>query len=205
MNFKKRVNGSWTNTPHYIHNTSTDTITTPAVLYPTGTTATVGLKGNMIQSSTPTPTTPIQPQETGERTGNLFDVFAYSSYSTGISNIVTTSNSITYTAASTFLAIRYFFPLNATDIFTVQLGSESSKVRLELRYRKNGSTVGDPIVVTIGNSYVIRGSEDVDEIQINISNGTSTGTCKASNIMLNLGSKALPYEPYGYFIEIEVS
>lgn len=67
MNFKKRVNSSWTDTPNYIHNTSTDTITTlPADIYPTGTTATVGLKGNMEQNGTPTPTTPIQPQETGD-------------------------------------------------------------------------------------------------------------------------------------------
>ena len=74
MNFKKRVNGSWANTPHYIHNTSTDTITTlPAVLYGDGTNATVGLKGNMQQTGTPTPQNPVMPQGTGERTGNLFD------------------------------------------------------------------------------------------------------------------------------------
>lgn len=67
MGFKKRVNGSWVNTPNYIHNTATDTITTlPADIYPTGTTATVGLKGNMEQNGTPTPDNPIQPQETGD-------------------------------------------------------------------------------------------------------------------------------------------
>ena len=67
MDFKKRVNDSWTDTPHYIMGTSTDTITTlPADIYPTGTTATVGLKGQMEQNGTPTPTTPIQPQETGD-------------------------------------------------------------------------------------------------------------------------------------------
>jgi hypothetical protein len=192
----------WHDIPYYQHKTATDTLTLPAVIYPNDTSITVGIKGQSSQASTPTPSHPLDVNGCGERTENLFDVFAYSSYTTGISNIVTTSNSITYTAASAFLAIRYFFPLNATDIFTVQLGSESSKVRLELRYRKNESTVGDPIVVTIGNSYVIRGSEDVDEIQISISNGTSTGTCKASNIMLNAGSEALPYEPYGYKIPI---
>lgn len=67
MNFKKRVNGSWTDTPNYIHNTLIDTITTlPANIYPTGTTATVGLKGQMEQNGTPTPQNPIQPQETGD-------------------------------------------------------------------------------------------------------------------------------------------
>lgn len=67
MNFKKRVNGSWTDTPNYIHNTFTDTITTlPANIYPTGTTATVGLKGQMEQNGTPTPDSPITPSETGD-------------------------------------------------------------------------------------------------------------------------------------------
>ena len=67
MDFKKRVNSSWVDTPNYIHNTFTDTITTlPADIYPTGTTATVGLKGNMEQNGTPTPDNPIQPQETGD-------------------------------------------------------------------------------------------------------------------------------------------
>lgn len=54
--------------------TSTDTITTlPADVYADGTNATVGLVGNMAQTGTATPSSPIQPQETGERTGNLFD------------------------------------------------------------------------------------------------------------------------------------
>lgn len=76
MNFKKRVNGSWHDIPYYVHNTSTDAITTlPAVLYPTGATATVGLKGNTVQSTTPTPQNPVMPQgcgdleTTGEHTG----------------------------------------------------------------------------------------------------------------------------------------
>lgn len=62
----------WFDINHYIMGTSTDTITTlPAVLYPNAVTATVGLKGNMEQNGTPTPSSPIQPQECGERTENL--------------------------------------------------------------------------------------------------------------------------------------
>ena len=72
MNFKKRVNGSWHDIPYYLHNTSTDTITTlPADIYANAATATVGLKGQTVQSGTPTPDSPITPQGTGERTGNI--------------------------------------------------------------------------------------------------------------------------------------
>ena len=67
MSFKKRVNGSWVDTPNYIHNTLIDTITTlPIVIYTNDTTATVGLKGQMEQNGTPTPQNPIQPQECGD-------------------------------------------------------------------------------------------------------------------------------------------
>lgn len=82
MNFKKRVNGSWVDTPYYIHNTATDTLTTlPAVLYPNDTTATIGLKGQMEQNGTPTPTTPIQPSECGELDRQTVDItYSFSGY-----------------------------------------------------------------------------------------------------------------------------
>lgn len=52
----------------------TDVITDlPKIIYADGTNATVAIKGNMSQSGTPTPTTPIYPSECGERTDNLFD------------------------------------------------------------------------------------------------------------------------------------
>ena len=58
---------AWHDIPHYIHNTSTDTLTTlPADIYANDNNATVSLKGNMEQSGTPTSTNPIQPQECGD-------------------------------------------------------------------------------------------------------------------------------------------
>lgn len=59
---------SWTNTPHYIHNTSTDTITNlPADIYTDGTAITsYTIKGNTVQSGAPTPTSPIPVQGVGD-------------------------------------------------------------------------------------------------------------------------------------------
>lgn len=68
----KRVSGSWVSGDYGITKTATDTIITlPAVIHPTVATATVGLKGQAVRSGTPTPDTPIQPQECGnlETTG----------------------------------------------------------------------------------------------------------------------------------------
>lgn len=63
----KKYNGStWEHSLRKL-TTATDTITTlPADLYADGTNATVGLQGNMSQSGTPSPATPIQPQECGD-------------------------------------------------------------------------------------------------------------------------------------------
>lgn len=63
----KKYNGSsWVHSLRKL-TTATDTITTlPAVIHPTGTTATVGLKGNTLQSSIPSPTSPIMPQGCGD-------------------------------------------------------------------------------------------------------------------------------------------
>ncbi len=126
---------------------------------------------------------------------NLFDLSKYTGYSTGISDIVIDENGITYTAASPLLAIRYSFPLTENDSYVVSLGKESTS-RLELRYFKDNAQVGNTIVVTSGNNARITGGIQYDSIRIYISNGSSTGVIVASNIMLNLGATALPYEPY---------
>ena len=57
----------WFDLNHYIMGTSTDTITTlPADIYANDTTATVGLKGQTLQSSTSSPTSPVLPGGCGE-------------------------------------------------------------------------------------------------------------------------------------------
>lgn len=69
----------WHDIPHYIHNTSTDTLTTlPADIYANDTTATVGLKGQAVQSSTPSPTSPVMPQGCGDKTANLWNEEGFS-------------------------------------------------------------------------------------------------------------------------------
>ena len=63
----KKYNGStWEHSLRKL-TTATDTLTTlPADVYADGTNATVGLKGNMQQTGTPTPQAPIQPSECGD-------------------------------------------------------------------------------------------------------------------------------------------
>ena len=197
MNFKKRVNGSWTDASHYIHNTSTDTITTlPAVLYPTGTTATVGLKGQTLQSSIPSPTSPIMPQGTGERTGNLFD---YQTMASGVTGYYLTSTGVE--TASNAWAITDYIPCNGQSFTLGKIGGNSPSICLYdsdktfiagQAYNTGGATYKNDITVTASqNAKYIRFSYFKDNQPDDL-----------STIMLNEGTTALPHELYGYKIPI---
>lgn len=185
MSFKKRVDGSWTDTPNYIMGTSTDTITTlPADIYPTDTMATVGLKGQMEQNGTPTPTIPIQPQECGERTGNLFDenypnikvaIPVYRSIYVGDGTFTLS----TTTAQHTSIANLFLLAGN--------VGGGAST-------QDNGVWNGNPRTVTAVDGYVTIGYRYYENDE--------TSDPRSNDVMLNTGSQPLPYEPFGIKIPI---
>lgn len=202
MNFKRYVEASdtWVDS-HYIMGTSTDTITTlPADLYPNDTTATVGLKGQMEQSGTPSPLHPIQPSECGERTGN----FLAANSTSATVNTVTISNdngkiTVTGRASSEISSTNsawknaFTFRLKAGTYYFA--GSASGGVSSYLRNANDDTRISMP-----NDSFVLSNDTDV-YIGFYVYNNND----KTFNVMLNTGSTALPYEPYGYFIEIEVS
>jgi hypothetical protein len=185
MNFKKKVNGSWHDTPHYIHNTSTDTITTlPAVIYPNATTATVGLKGQAVQSGTPTPDSPIMPEGTGERTGNLWDE-DYTGIGGTIKYVPVYVGNGSFTLSTSCPIIE-----GAAALFFIAGNVQSGASTVS-----NGVYKNRPITVASSDGYVTVAYRYVHY---------QTGTADPRNekTMLNSGSTALPYEPYGYKIPI---
>lgn len=163
------------------------------------------ISGNMTQTGTPTPQNPIQPQECGERTGNLFDANTIEvggiDIRTGeevVNDSRRRSGFIEVTPSTAYYISRLIDESNTSILWV--LGYDSSKQ-----------------VITDGSgtyhSVVVNG-----QLALNVSSRqfTTTATTKYirwyvtangsySDIMLNAGSTALPYEPYGYFIEIEVS
>ena len=191
MNFKKRVNGSRTDIPHYIYKTDTDTITTlPAVLYPTGATATVGLKGNTVQSGTPTPDSPVMPQGTGERTGNLLDL-AILQNNKGLSasgNVIDQSGRITTVT-----------PINVSGFSETTLTYVGDNVSFIYATFNSGTLVER--VAGKESGYTIN-TANCDVLYICFYGSSSINTDDVSSIMLNLGSTALPYEPFGIKIPI---
>lgn len=183
MSIKKYSSGQWVDTPYRKYESATDTITTlPKTIITDGQSASAVIKGNLSQSGTPTPTTPIYPQETGDKTANWFD-----------------KNSFTFGTDTTIVYVPIYvgegdftlstdFPENSTrDVFfmagAVSSGASSSG---------NGVSVTAPRIRTAVNGYVTVATR-YNSLRENPAN---------YNYMLNSGSEALPYQPYGYKIPI---
>ena len=147
--------------------------------------------GNMVQSSVPTPSAPITPEECGEKTGNIISIDMLSNDISLISNTglpqlgygrVGTENPIDV-SAYTYVTLSY----NNDDVyFMYSLYSGSTYIG---RYTNNrsGSTVD------VSNA---------DKMYICFYKETNILKSYLSNIMLNSGSTAMDYEPYGYKIPI---
>ena len=190
----------WHDIPHYIHNTSTDTITTlPAVLYPTGTTATVGLKGQAVQSSTPSPNNPIMPNGTGERTGNLWDESTIEVGGLDISTGAEVANSSRRRSG--------FIKVTPSTAYTLARVIDTTKSNLwVIGYDANKNVISD----STGTRPTVLTSIDGNSAASSFDTTPSTEYIRwyvtvngsYSNIMLNSGSTALPYEPYGYKLDI---
>lgn len=192
---KKYNDATWDDTKIRKLTTTTDTITTlPADIYADGDNATVGLKGNMSQTDTPTSQSPIQPSECGVRTGNLFDPNS-TRYQMGKAP----DNKISpYSGGAMF----YIKAAPNTE-YTIKIHATGSTfVRLYLS--------NTPIVEGTYISYnVVSESETTLNPEVTISNtdyaylwiqvgGTWYTEHGGSSIMLNIGSTTIPHEPYGY-------
>jgi hypothetical protein len=166
--------------PYYQHKTATDTLTLPAVIYPNDTSITVGVKGQSSQSGTPSPSNPVDVNGVGERTGNLWD-----------EDYTDISSSIKYKAV--YVGNGEFTLSTQTPIYggaTAMLfflaGDVSSGASGDNKVYED-----NPKTVTSINGYVTIAYRTVYNI-----NPQDYST------MLNSGSTALPYEPYGIKIPI---
>ena len=136
------------------------------------------ISGNMSQSGTPTHTTPIQPQETGERTGNLY-------FKKIVNANISDSGVIT--------------TLTGFDLYI-------AKVEQGVQYSGNGYIYAFFEDVPASDSISFNGSRVVNSLNNIVSpiNGfvAVRNPNTAQNAMCNTGSSILPYEPYGYKLTI---
>lgn len=196
MAYSKKYNGStWEHSLRKL-NTSTDTITTlPAVLYPTGTTATVGLKGNTTQSGTPTPDNPIMPQGTGERTGNLYNINAHDVNNGYVNNAQLSQDGATEIWGSA--EISEYIPISGDTAYTFNgIGSYNSPCYG--LYDENKQLIG---------AYRYNGAQIIKFTSPNNARYFRfTHIKRATRAMMVEGvytTSTMPdYEPYGYKIPI---
>lgn len=160
------------------------------------------ISGNMTQTGTPTPSAPIQPEQTGDKTGNLFDVDWYSGR-TGI----TVSNDTVSGKVDRFYNSRISLPselIGKTVTWSVYIKRPDNQGTVRVQTADNG-------VYTYGNNITGEGESEVTfvvtaSIRLYINyGGTGTDVVTLSKIMLNTGSSPLPYEPYGYKLPLTLA
>jgi hypothetical protein len=154
------------------------------------------LFGNEEHTGTPTFDNPIMPEGTGERTGNLFDKTFASGY-----NISLNGNPTAYQGDSRCATLEPIDVSNVNNV-TFSFVNTASGVKNFIYSLFNGSSLvtrvaggksGDTIDVSQGNKLYLCVYSNLVSV-----NAAETTT----KIMLNSGSTALPYEPYGYKIGI---
>ena len=179
------------------YGTETDTFTSlPADIIGDGQSASADIIGNMNQQGTPSPSSIIMPDECGNKTANLFDYTAATlgKYINASGQEVESSGSVTASK------------LNHTDYITIQ-----SETNYNIRAESTGTNTGAFCWFDSSKTLLSRQT-------FNIPSGNYTQTAESPSgaaymiinyitsnqetVMVNIGSTALPYEPYGYKIPI---
>ena len=159
------------------------------------------ISGNMSQTGTPTPTTPIQPQETGDRTGNLFDGTKYEKTS-----ILSTEF---WEYATTLTGSVYCVPCKPNTTYTLYLTENINITIWRIRCVStnavpNAQSTRVPLSGSYANSVpaskstTFTTSSDAKYILFQTNEAAYADVLPV--IMLVEGITKIPYEPYGYKI-----
>lgn len=145
------------------------------------------MKGNGSQTGTPTPDAPIQPQFVGVRTANLCKIIGFDSGATEqklLQTVVLNAGTYTYSCIQNDTLAS-----NTRNCLMVRVGQDPYIYEYTLpNYHLSAGKHTLTFTVTADNTSV--------ELRYWI-NGFSN-VCHFDDFMLNSGSTALPYEPYGW-------
>lgn len=142
------------------------------------------ISGNLSQTGTPTPQNPIQPQECGEMTGNLFDEnYPNIKVATPVYRSIYVGDG-TFTLSTT----------TAQHVSIANLFLLAGNVGGGASTQDNGVWNGNPRTVTAVDGYVTIGYRYYENDE--------TSDPRSNDVMLNTGSQPLPYEPFGIKIPI---
>lgn len=162
--------------------------------------------GNTIQNGTPTTDNPVEVQAVGDRTGNLFDktsdiVDFYISSETGVYTATTGNSRSILIKCSPETTYTVYVPTNATlRMVTFDQYPTSGDIGSDYIHKPTDYYVDKTLSITTGTT--------AQYLCIFCYNSVQEATQYDENeyfsqIMLNEGETALPYEPYGYKIPVE--
>lgn len=143
--------------------------------------------GNTIQNGTPTPDNPVEVQAVGDRTENLFD------YDSQIKSLATKGYYINADGEEVYNTAWYITDYIKIYGDTISFNNVSGTKPAVCLYDEN-------FVFIKGEAFSNRHSLTVETS--GASHVRFSFIAADSNIMLNLGTEPLPYEPYGYKIPI---
>ena len=209
MSIKKYSSDSWVTVPYRKYETATDTITSlPKTIIGDGQPISAyTIKGNMSQSGTPTPSNPVYPQETGDKTANL--------------SLVTQDNAITYSSNFNKYAIAnnvvtctgnaymgFIVKVNPNTAYTVQGDADELGIRMQvMEFSAKPVDFSTNLIQTSYNTYMsisktgsITTTATTEYVLFAFYNDKPTN--RIFNIMMSEGATVPSYEPYGYKIPI---
>lgn len=178
----------------YYHTTQTSTDGTITFYAFAGDVKSLSIYGNGSQTGTPTPDNPVMPEFVGVRTEQLFDA------STLENGIYLAANGNKYGGAT--VGVRSGTKIKVLPNTTYTLSAQSSaNVSLRILEWASGTFTKQFAKYDISGSVslTVTTTAETTEIAFNIEGENGQ---YATNIMLNSGSTALPYEPFGYKIPI---
>ncbi len=151
--------------------------------------------GNTVQSSTPTPQDPVMPNGTGDKTGNLWD---FGQWLTDRGATYTKDgDSYTFESQQALYSTPFYFSQIDIIISISGLIEAVTATNPRIHLLKADGTRAKTDALTTANSKY----ENISCAGL-IFDWSTPGNIKVSLPMLNIGSKALPYEPHGYKLDI---
>ena len=156
------------------------------------------ITGNMTQTGTPTPDNPVSPQECGERTVNLLDF-------TTVQN--TTNASATVNSDGLTISGKYYVKFTSVDFtigntYTMLWQANTTRGTSAPAWRFHYADNTYSSMPSSGGSLMAE--KEVSELLLYVSTA-ETCVVEFTNIMLNLGGTALPYEPFGYKLTLTLA
>lgn len=151
------------------------------------------ISGNTVQSGTPTPESPVMPQGTGERTGNLFDK---NNTDDIIDNVYVNKGGVAESSVAYYMS--YPIILTAGVTYTWRFGADTvHSAPTAVFYDENGVKIGVQYHPNNIRYFTITPPENCAFVRLPVYKSSK------QDAVLNVGATPLtPFEPYGYKIPI---